>query len=76
MQQGNINKEFDQGQYSELPVRYTTDYMDAPPSLLTGDTERQPMTGGSDSQYMLRIEHGEPVPCTVITAIMTVDTVQ
>lgn len=73
---GNVNKEFEQGEYAELPVRYTTDYMDAPPSLLTGDTERLPQSGGSDSQYMLRIEHGEPVPCTVIAAMITVDTVQ
>jgi len=73
---GTIDKEFDGGLYAQLPVRETTDFMDAPPSLLDGDTYRQPIDGGSDQQYMLRVEHSEPVPCTIISVIATVDTTQ
>ena len=73
---GNLNKEFDNGNSTELPVRETTDNMDSPPSLLNGDTYRQPISGGSDVQYMLRIEHSAPVPCTIISIILTVDTNQ
>ena len=73
---GTIDKEFNQGLFAQLPVRETTDDMDAPPSLLDGDTYRQPIDGGSDQQYMLRVEHSEPVPCTIISIILTVDTTQ
>ena len=73
---GNIDKEFDNGLFTQLPVRETNDNMDAPPSLLEGDTYRQPIDGGSDQQYMLRVEHSEPVPATIISIILTVDTTQ
>jgi hypothetical protein len=73
---GTIDKAFSDGLFAQLPVRETTDFMDAPPSLLEGDTYRQPIDGGSDQQYMLRVEHSEPVPCTIIGIILTVDTTQ
>lgn len=73
---GTIDKEFSDGLFAKLPVRETNDLMDAPPSLLEGDTCRQPIDGGSDQQYMLRVEHSEPVPCTIISIILTVDTTQ
>jgi hypothetical protein len=73
---GTIDKTFSNGLSAQLPVRETTDDMDAPPSLLDGDTYRQPIDGGSDQQYMLRVEHSEPVPCTIISIILTVDTTQ
>jgi len=73
---GNIDKEFENGIFTELPIRNTNDNMDSPPSLLHGDTQRQGMSGGSDAQYMLRIEHSDPTPCTIIAIILEVDTVQ
>lgn len=72
---GNLDLEFDT--YSnELAVRSTTDDMDSPPSLLNGDTYRQPVDGGTDTQYMFRVEHEEPTPCTIISLILTQDTKQ
>ncbi len=73
---GNLDLEFEQGISTYLPVRDTNDNMDGPPSLLSGDTWRQPIDGGTDPQYMLRVEHSEPVPCTIISMIMGVDTNQ
>lgn len=72
---GTTDKEFSSFK-TELPIRSTTDNMDEPPRLYNGDTYRQPIDGGSDTQYMLRIEHNEPVPCTVIAVILTQDTAQ
>lgn len=73
---GTIDKEFSQGYSANLDVRMSNDDMDAPPSLLDGDTYRQPIDGGSDQQYMLRIEHSDPTPCTVIATMLVVDTTQ
>ncbi len=73
---GNLSLEFEQGYFGMLPVRSTIDNMDAPPSLLNGDTWREPTQGGTDTQYMFRMEHSEPVPCTIIALIFGVDTAQ
>lgn len=73
---GTLELEFDQGLSSLLPVRTTNDDMDSPPSLWNGDTWKQPTDGGTDPQYMFRVEHSEPVPCTIISLILTVDTNQ
>ncbi|AUR93054.1 head-closure protein [Vibrio phage 1.182.O._10N.286.46.E1] len=72
---GNLDLEFDTFS-SSIPVRFTTDDMDSPPSLLNGDTWRLPVEGGTDTQYMFRVEHSEPVPCTIIALILGVDTSQ
>lgn len=74
---GTINKEF-YGDYNllPLPVRDTNDFMDSPPSLLNGDVWQQPFEGGTDPQLMIRLEHSEPVPCTIISIICEVDTRQ
>lgn len=73
---GNLNLEFDNGYSGSIPVRNTNDNMDGPPSLFDGDTYRQPMTGGTDQQFMCRLEHSDPVPCTIISLILGVDTHQ
>ena len=73
---GTIDKEFANGLSDMISVRETTDDMDSPPSLLNGDTYRAGIDGGSDQQYMLRVEHEKPTPCTVIAVILTVDTTQ
>lgn len=70
---GTLDKEF-AGPYPPLPVRDTNDNMDSPPSLLEGDTWRQASEGGTDPQYMLRLEHNLPTPCTIISIICMVDT--
>lgn len=72
----NLDKTFANGLFNELPVREVNGDMDNPPSLLDGDTYRQGMDGGSDAEYMVRVEHSDPVPCTIIAIILTVDTVQ
>ena len=72
---GDINSAYT-GDIGLLPVRETDDFMDSAPPLLNGDTVRQPIGGGRDSQWMLRMEHSEPVPCTVISVILVVDTEQ
>lgn len=73
---GNLDLDFELNLSTYLPIRDTNDNMDGPPSLLSGDTWRQPIDGGTDPQYMLRVEHSEPVPCTIISIIMGVDTNQ
>lgn len=73
---GTIDSEFSGNQISEIDVRSTTMNMDTPPDLLSGDTGNLPIGGGSDSQYMLRIEHEAPTPCTIIAVMLTVDTAQ
>jgi len=73
---GNLDLDFEQGYSGYIPVRNTNDNMDGPPSLFDGDTYRQPMTGGTDQQFMCRLEHSEPVPCTIISLIFGVDTHQ
>jgi hypothetical protein len=71
---GTVDRMFAENEHTTYVVRKTTDFMDSPPDLLNGDTYRQPITGGRDPQYMLRLEHEDPVPCTVIGLILTVDT--
>lgn len=72
---GTVDKQF-YDLNSAIPVRDTNDLMDGPPSLLNGDTWRQAIEGGTDTQYMLRVEHSEPTPCTIVSIICTVDTAQ
>jgi len=73
---GELDKTFAGGLFAELPVREVIGDMDSPPALLDGDTYRQPIDGGTDQQYMIRVEHSKPVPCTIISIIATVDTSQ
>lgn len=63
--------------YNALPIvktRSTSDKMDAPPPLLSGDTPDLPFTGGTSKEFFIRLEHDLPLPCTIISIIAQVET--
>lgn len=55
-------------------TRTTQDTMNEPPDLIFGDTAKMPGVGGWSSQYMYRIEHRLPTPCTIIGILAEVIT--
>lgn len=48
--------------------------MDNPPDLIFGDTPKIPGVGGWSMDYMFRLEHRLPTPCTVLGIIAQIDT--
>ncbi|OWT68090.1 MULTISPECIES: hypothetical protein [unclassified Achromobacter] len=57
------------GPYDDLFTRSGNDPMDAPPPLLTGDTERLSFPSGYDFNGVIEYRNDQPVPVTVV-AIM------
>lgn len=57
-----------------FPVRTTTDDMDEPPPLVSGDTQLEAFEGGWSKEMMVRLEHNQPTACTVVAWVSQVET--